>query len=143
MGATDRDSAALARRYPSARMSFRRRRGFLSGFGYAVAGIRWVLETQPNFRFHLAVAVAVVALGVCLQLPAHSWAVLASTIGGVLVVEILNTAVEVFVDLVSPDDRELAKQAKDLAAAAVLLAALTSVVVGIAVLGPPLLARLR
>jgi diacylglycerol kinase len=67
---------------------------------------------------------------------------LALTIGSVLVMELLNTAAETLVDLVSPDYNPLAKRVKDLMAAAVLVAALVSIVVGISVLGPPLWARL-
>ncbi|MCU0520214.1 MAG: diacylglycerol kinase family protein [Anaerolineae bacterium] len=124
-------------------MSVRHRNGFLSGFRYAVGGLRYAIDTQPNFRTHIAVSIAVVLLGLWLRLSFPSWAVLALTIGGVLATEMLNTAIETTVDLASPDDHVLAKQAKDLAAAAVLLAALTSVIVGLVVLGPPLWARLR
>lgn len=143
MGTTDRDSATLARRCPSPRVSSRHRNGLRRGFRYACEGLRYATSTQPNFRIHLAAAVGVVLLGLWMELPLVSWAILSLTIGGVLVTEVLNTAIEAVVDLVSPDDHILAKHAKDLAAAAVLLAAITSVIVGFIVLGPPLLARVR
>ena len=75
----------------------------------------------------------VVAGGVLLRLPAAAWAVLVLAIGLVLFAELLNTAVEAVVDLVSPEDHPLAKQAKDVAAAAVLVAALTAVAAGASV----------
>lgn len=124
-------------------MSPRRRNGYLSGFRYAAEGLHYAMVTQPHFQFHLAVTATVVLLAIWLDLSVASWIVLILTIGGVLVTEVLNTAIETVVDLVSPDHNVLAKHAKDLAAAAVLLAALISVLVGLVVLGPPLLARLR
>ncbi len=124
-------------------MSPRHRNGLLSGFRYAGEGLRYAFETQPNFRFHLAAAAGVLLAGTWLGLPAASWVALIMVIGAVLVTEILNTAVETIVDLVCPGEHVLAKRAKDLAAAAVLLAAITSVVVGFIVLAPPLWARLR
>ncbi len=72
----------------------------------------------------------VVAGAALLRLPPAAWAVLALAIGMVLFAELLNTAVEAVVDLVSPDEHPLAKQAKDVAAAAVLVAALTAVAAG-------------
>ncbi len=111
-------------------------------FKYAGAGLSVALHTQRNFRIHLAVAVAVVALGLWLGLPASAWALLALTIGIVLFAELTNSALELLVDLVSPDYHPLAGQVKDLAAGAVLVTALTAVVVGLLILGPPLLARL-
>lgn len=142
MGHTERDTAFAGRQYPFARVAHKYRRGFLSGFRYAGEGLRHAFVSQRNFRFHLSAAFAVFITGVWLRLPLGSWAVLALTIGAVLVMELLNTAAETLVDLVSPDYHPLAKQVKDLMAAAVLVAALVSIVVGVAVLGPPLWLRL-
>jgi diacylglycerol kinase len=99
--------------------------------------------TQRNFRVHLAISVMVVALGMWLGLTLEDWALLALTIGAVLVTEVFNTAAERLVDLVSPDYHPLAKQVKDLAAGAVLVAAIISVIVGLLILGPPLWQALR
>jgi diacylglycerol kinase len=117
-------------------------RAFVRGFGYAGRGIGWMLRTQRNARVHLAAAVAAVGLGLWLGLSAVEWAVLALTIGLVLTAEALNTALEAIVDLVSPEHHALAGRAKDAAAGAVLLLALASVGVGLALFGPRLLARL-
>ncbi len=86
--------------------------------------------------------VVVLGLGWWLGLDALRWVVLVLAIGLVWVAEFVNTAIEAVVDMASPEIHPLAGAAKDVAAAAVLLAAITSVVVGLLVLGPPLLARL-
>jgi diacylglycerol kinase len=90
----------------------------------------------------LVAAAAVIALGAWLDLPAVDWAVLALTIGFVLVSEMFNTAAEALVDLISPEYRPLAGVVKDVSAGAVLLVSVLSVIVGLLVLGPPLCVRL-
>ncbi len=114
----------------------------IRSFGYAFSGLAYLVRSQANARIHLALAAAVVAVGLWLRLPAHDWAVVALTVGLVLAAEAFNTGLEAVVDLVSPERQPQARLAKDVAAAAVLLAAGTSVVVGLLVLGPPLWARL-
>lgn len=114
----------------------------IASFRHAFAGVVHVVRTQVNARIHVTVAVAVVALGTWLCLPAGAWAVLVLCIGLVLAAEAFNTAVEAVVDLASPDIHPLARIAKDAAAGAVLITAIAAVVVGLLVLGPPLLARL-
>jgi undecaprenol kinase len=115
----------------------------LSSFRCAGAGMNDAVQTQRNFRVHLLITVVVVLLGWWLRLPLQSWALLALTIGSVLVTEIFNTAAERLVDLISPEYHPLAKQVKDLAAGAVLVAAIVAVIVGLLILGPPLLAAIR
>lgn len=114
----------------------------LGSFVYARAGLYYLFQTQANARIHLSIGAVVVLTGLWLGLPAHDWALLALTIGFVLVAEALNTALEAAVDLTSPQMHPLAKRAKDVGAGAVLLAAVMSVVVGLLILGPPLWARL-
>jgi diacylglycerol kinase (ATP) len=138
----ERDTALVRRHHPLAGIAHTYRRGFLSGFRYAGEGLRYAFTSQRNFRFHLSAALAAVMLGAWLQIPLQSWAFLALTIGSVWVMELLNTAAETLVDLVSPEYHPLAKQVKDLMAAAVLVAALVSIVVGLVTLGPPLWQRL-
>jgi len=110
-------------------------------FRFAFSGLWYALRTQRNVRIHLAIAAAAVVLGLWLGLSSTRWAVLALTIGFVLASEMLNTVAETLVDLVSPGYHPLAKVIKDVTAAAVLLAAIISVIVGLLVLGPPLWAR--
>ena len=123
---------------PSSLAESRRAASLWHSFGYALAGIRYVLLTQRNAQVHIGVAVVVVGLGLLLRISATQWAILAITIGLVIAVEMLNTALEATIDLVSPDYHPLAKIAKDAAAGAVLVLALAAVGVGIAIFGPPL-----
>jgi undecaprenol kinase len=111
-------------------------------FKCALAGLSYAMRTQRNFRIHLAAAILVSLMAYWLKLPLTAWTLLILMIGLVLVVELLNTAIEVMVDLVSPEYHPLAKNAKDLAAGAVLLVAIVSVIVGILILGPPLWMRI-
>jgi diacylglycerol kinase len=111
-------------------------------FGYAFAGWAYVLRTQPNSWIHAAFSIAVFAVAFWLGLPRRDWALLIIVIVIVWVAEFTNTAVEAVVDMAMPVPHPLARVAKDVAAAAVLVAAAGSVVVGLLILGPPLWARL-
>jgi len=114
----------------------------ITSFRYAFAGLGYLLRTQPNARIHLAVTLAVVLVGLWVGLPARDWAVVALTVGLVLMAEAFNTALEAVVDLAHPERHPLAGAAKDVGAAAVTLAAIAAVLVGLLVLGPPLWGRL-
>jgi len=114
---------------------------FLRSFRWAFEGLGHAWRTQRNFRIHCVISSAVVVVGLWLGLPAAQWATIVVCIGLVLAAELLNTALEAIVDLVSPTHHPLAKIAKDGAAAAVLCLALASVVVGLLLLGPPILMR--
>jgi undecaprenol kinase len=103
-------------------------------FGYAVAGLATAWRTQRNVRIHAGCAVLAVIAGALVRLPPLGWGVLLLAIALVLVAELLNTALEAVVDLLSPDDHPLAKAAKDIAAAAVLVAAAGAVAAGIALI---------
>lgn len=103
--------------------------GFFESFSYALQGIGAAVRRERNFKVMLAAGVAAVVAGFVLRLDAMSWAAVVLMIGLVLCAELLNTAVESVVDLVSPDVHPLAKYAKDLAAGAVLV---LSVCVGVA-----------
>jgi diacylglycerol kinase len=108
----------------------------LDSFRHAFAGLGYTLRTQRNARIHLLVAVAVVALGLWLGLSRWEWVAIVLTIGFVFVAELFNTVIEAVVDLASPEIHPLARVAKDVAAGAVLLAAILSVVIGLLILGP-------
>ncbi len=107
--------------------------------GFAWAGVRHAYGTQANFRIECWAAL--VALGLCVWLRAPL-APVALACALVLSLELLNTALEAVVDLVSPEWHALAGVAKDAAAAAVLLGSGGALIVGLSVLLPPLLARL-
>lgn len=116
-------------------------RGRLASFRPAFAGWRYVVRTQPNAWIHLVITVSVFLLGWWLGIDRQDWLAILLATGLVWSAELLNTSVEVVIDLVSPGHHDLAKAAKDVAAGAVVIAALTALIVGALVLGPPLLAR--
>ncbi|WP_198016771.1 diacylglycerol kinase family protein [Rubidibacter lacunae] len=111
----------------------------LVSFRYAWAGVHYAFVTQRNFRIHCTVGVLALALGAFLQVGTVELAVVGLTAALVMVLELLNTAIESVVDLtVRQTYHELAKTAKDCAAGAVLIAAIASVVVAGLILLPPL-----
>ena len=112
-------------------------------FRCAFAGWWYVLRTQRNVWIHTTASVMVILLGLWLRLPARDWAVLVLTIAMVWTSEFINTALEAAVDLASPRQNHLARIAKDVSAAAVLIAALSSILIGLLILGPPLWARIQ
>lgn len=112
---------------------------FSVSFRYAWAGIRHAFAAQPNFRRELLLGALALTLAAWLRAPLAP--ILAVT-GLVLALELMNSALEALVDLVSPEHHDLAGAAKDLAAAAVLVASAAALGVGLAVLGPPLWQRL-
>ncbi|GAB4580297.1 MAG: diacylglycerol kinase family protein [Anaerolineales bacterium] len=113
-------------------------RSRLAAFRYAFAGWWHVIRTQRNAWIHTVISIAVIVLSFVLQLNAHDWAVIMIAIALVWIAEFLNTALEAVVDLASPQQHELAKIGKDVGAAAVLIAAATSIIIGLLILGPPL-----
>ncbi|MBV9327559.1 MAG: diacylglycerol kinase [Chloroflexi bacterium] len=98
-----------------------------------------MLRTQPNFLVHVAAAIVIIALGIAVGLTAAEFAVVVVTIAMVMIVECLNTALESVCDLVSPGIHPLVKRAKDVSAAAVLIAAAASVVIAVLIFAPHLL----
>jgi len=113
----------------------------LRSFGYAFEGVAYILRTQRNARIEVAVAIGAVLLAAWLGISAVEWALLVLTIAVVLALEWINTALELAVSLASPDRHPSAKAAKDVAAAAVLLGAVVSVVVGLLLFATRLLAK--
>ncbi|MEM8612329.1 MAG: diacylglycerol kinase family protein [Cyanobacteria bacterium P01_H01_bin.105] len=115
-----------------------------ASFRYAWAGIVYAVRTQRNFRVHLAIGLVALSLGVLLHIKAIEAAVVAITISAVLVMELMNTALESVVDLtVGQTYHELAKIAKDCAAGAVLISAMAALLVAGFIYLPPLLALLN
>ncbi len=124
-------------------MKFSFIRSRLSSVKNAVVGWWHVVRTQKNAWIHAIATVVVILLGFWLRLPMRDWGVLILTIAMVWTAEFLNTALEIVVDLASPNLHPLAKVGKDVGAAAVLIAALSAVIIGILILGPPLVERMR
>lgn len=115
----------------------------LRAFRHAFRGLWYVIRTQRNAWIHAMFTILVVIVASWLGLPPRDWGLLILTIAFVWMAEIINTALEAVVDLASPRHHPLAKVGKDVGAAAVLIAALTAVLVGVLILGPPLWGRLQ
>lgn len=114
----------------------------VQSFRYAFAGWTYVLRTQPNAWIHAVITIAVVLLGWWLGIGRLEWVALLLTIMIVWMAEFTNTALEAVVDMTMPKPHPLAKVAKDVAAATVLVGALGATLIGLLILGPPLWARL-
>ena len=110
----------------------------LRSFGFALEGVSYLIRTQRSAQIEFAIGVVVIALAVWLRVTALEWAVLVLAMALVLALEALNTAVELAVTLASPERHPLAKAAKDVAAAAVLVAAVGAAIVGTSILWPKL-----
>ena len=112
---------------------------FWHSFRFAAHGIASAFKSELNMKVHCGLAVIVLAAAAFFRLPPSSWVLLLLAITLVLSTELLNTAIEATVDLVSPDIHPLAKTAKDTAAGAVLLTAVFAVIVGIYVFYHPVM----
>ena len=104
-------------------------------FGYAFNGILTALREQ-NMRIHFISAVTVIIVGLFTGLTISEWLIILLVITLVIGAEMINTAIESVVDLSSPEIHPLAKQAKDVAAGAVLVFALASVIIGLLIFLP-------
>ncbi len=107
-----------------------RPKNHLDSFRYAVEGIVHVFRTQKHMRFHFLTVVLVLSIGLLLRLGRVEMAALFIVASGVLVAEMMNTAIESVVDMVTQAYHPLAKLAKDIAAGAVLIASITAAIVG-------------
>lgn len=119
--------------------TFRKR---IRSFRYAFNGIKLLILREPNAWIHCFAAVCVVGAGLCLGLSTVEWGIIILVIGAVLAAEAVNSAIEVLADRVTPDYDEAIKQAKDLAAGAVLLLAIAAAVIGVIIFLPKLLSLL-
>jgi diacylglycerol kinase (ATP) len=113
----------------------------LRSFRYAWCGLKKCATKEQNLCFHLVAAVLVVAVGAAFGITRPEWMLVVLCIGMVVAAELVNTAIESVVNLVSPERHPLAAQAKDVAAAAVLVCAVAAAIVGL-IIFVPYLARL-
>lgn len=116
--------------------------GRLRSIKYALHGIRIMLASQHNAWIHAAATVVVILVGLGLGLSAAEWCWIVLAFMAVWTAEALNTAFEFLTDVASPNFHPVAGKAKDVAAGAVLLSAIGSVIIGALVLGPHILRRL-
>ena len=107
----------------------------IKSFGYAFKGMLIALREEQNMRIHLIAIAVVTFAGIYLGLTALEWAILALTIGSVVSMEMINAAIESLVDHVSPGFNKEAGKIKDLAAGAVLVAAIVATVIAVYIFG--------
>lgn len=111
----------------------------LKSFKYAADGIKEAFYNEPNFRVHVIVAVVVLIAALYFQFTIEKLSILILTISFVIILELVNTAIEKVVDKISPNYSRLARVAKDVSAAAVLLSAFVAVLVGLLLFVPYIL----
>jgi diacylglycerol kinase (ATP) len=115
----------------------RPKKSTVASFKHAIEGIVHVFRTQKHMRFHFATAAVIVVLGALMQLPREQWFLLYFVMALVFLTEMLNTAIEACVDLVTESYHPLARIAKDTASGAVLVATVLAAIVAILVFFNP------
>ena len=129
---------------PNRELSWQVASNLFVSFKYAWAGVSYAFRTQRNFRIHVGVAILALSLSLLLKLSVVKISIITLTSGAVLTMELLNTALESVVDLtVQQSYHELAKIAKDCAAAAVLISALVAILIAGFLIAPSLLDWVR
>ena len=109
------------------------------GFQYAFAGILTGLKQEQNMKMHVIMTILVVIAGFFFHISITEWCICLTLFGLVMALEMVNTAVEAVVDLVTEERKPLAKLAKDAAAGAVLIAAIMAAIAGMIIFIPKLL----
>jgi diacylglycerol kinase (ATP) len=110
-------------------------RKFFESFRYALEGIVYCINTQKNMRIHIAIAIIAFIAGLTLKISRLEFIIIIMAVSTVFLCEIINTAVEKAIDATTKEYNPIAKIAKDVAAGAVLVAAINSVIVGLLIFG--------
>lgn len=111
----------------------------IKSFGFAFEGIKTEFKKGRNFRIQLFIGVLAIVLGIILEVSPTEWFDLIIVIASVLILELINTAIEAMVDIISPEINPKAKIAKDVSAGAVLVASVAALFVGILIFVPKIL----
>jgi len=111
----------------------------LKSFQYAFNGLASAFRQEHNLWIHTLAAIAAITMGWILNISTGEWMVIILVIGGVFIAELFNSAIESLVDIVSPELNKKAGMVKDMAAGAVLAAALAALVSGLIIFIPKLL----
>lgn len=117
-------------------MPGRKKNPLWKSFGYAFSGIWTGIRKERNMKIHCTALLLVVIAGMIVQLTVTEWCICIILCALVMSLELVNTAVEAVVDLVTEEKKPLAKIAKDTAAGAVLIAAIASVIIGLLIFVP-------
>ena len=120
-----------------------KKQNFFKAFKNSLNGIFYTLKKERNIKIQLIIGILAVVLGVLLKISLIEWTILGITMFIVIVSELINTAIENTVDLITTEYNEKAKIAKDVAAGAVLIAAMNSVIVGILIFGTKIIYYIR
>jgi diacylglycerol kinase (ATP) len=115
----------------------------IKSFGYAFNGLRLMIVQEQNAKIHLLAVLVVATAGYYFQLSALEWIAIVIVIGGVLAAEAFNTSIETLSNAISLEYNKKIKQVKDFAAGAVLMASLTSFIVGLIVFLPKIIALFK
>ncbi len=108
----------------------------INSFKYAFNGLKILFQEEHNSRIHLFSTIVVIIFGFILKISFNEWFALIFACGFVFVTEILNSSIENIADFVSPEKNEKIKKIKDLAAAAVLISAITALIIGLLIFSP-------
>ncbi|SFP20879.1 diacylglycerol kinase family protein [Salibacterium halotolerans] len=114
-----------------------RRRRLSRSFRCAWAGLTLVVRQEQNMKFHLLTAAVVITCGFVFSIPLFHWMILVLVIGGMFALEVMNTAVERVVDMITEEYDPGAEKAKDIAAAAVFVYSIAAAVIGILIFYQP------
>jgi diacylglycerol kinase len=144
---SDANQARLCRQaeikeYPMKQKKFSWKKRLMS-FKYAFNGLKTLIKEEYNARIHVAIAICTVLAGFFFKISGSEWIAITFCIGMVMALEMINSAMENLADFVSPEKHDKIKKIKDLAAGAVLLAAVVAVVVGLIVLLPKIIVALE
>nr|WP_132948653.1 diacylglycerol kinase family protein [Thermolongibacillus altinsuensis] len=116
----------------------RKRERLRKSFSHAWSGVKAAIQAERNMRIHVLMAAIVVIAAIIFKISKIEWLILLITIGIVLSLEMINTAIERVVDLATDEYHPLAKAAKDIAAGAVFLFAFISIIIGVVIFIPHL-----
>ena len=108
----------------------------LRSFGFAFKGLKWMMGTQHNAWIHLFAAVAAILFSIYFSISRIEWLFVILSIGLVFMAEMFNTAIEFLTDIVTPQFNEKAGKVKDIAAGAVLVAALIALIIWVVIFIP-------
>ena len=114
-------------------------KNFLRSFKYAFEGIVTGIKEEQNMKIHIAIMILVIIFGIILKISKIEWIICITLFGLVISMELINTAVENTVDLITKEKNEQAKNAKDVAAGAVLVSAISSAIIGVIIFLPKVL----
>ena len=111
----------------------------LKSFKYAFNGLKILIKDEHNARIHLFATICVIIAGFFFAISTNEWFAVIFAIGFVIAIEIINSAIENIADFISPEKHDKIKRIKDLSAAAVLISALTALIIGLIIFIPKIL----